>query len=203
MANAILAAAMLITASACSILPSDRAPSGEPPQPIAASASSSASSAIAIGVEVQAYPAGVIAGLHAEYPLNERDELTARLGWNETDRGDWGKHDDEHGGGPGGGLGWRRFLGPQFTGWLFGGRVDVWALRIDWSNSSPASMQGESDVLVVQPTLEAGYRWRLGDSRWRLDLTGSFGYEINVAVNGEDVGEGPIGLVGVTFTYGL
>ena len=152
---------------------------------------------------MQAYPAGVIAGLHAEYALSERDELTARLAWNATDRGDFGEHDDEHGGGPGGGLGWRRFFGPQYTGWLFGGRVDVWALKIDWKDSSPASRQGETDVLVVQPSLEAGYRWRLGDSRWRLDLTGSFGYEINVEVDGEDVGEGPIGLVGVTFTYGL
>jgi hypothetical protein len=199
-----LLALVLPATGACATTSTERSPTFDPAaQAVSGSATLDASSASAFGIELQAYPAGVIAGLHGEYALSERDVLTARLAWNETDRGDFGEHDDEQGGGPGGGIGWRRFLGAGRSGWLFGARVDVWQLEIDWEDDLPAAREGTTDVLVVQPSLEAGYRWRLGDSRWTFDLTGSLGVELNVDTDGEDVGEGPIGLIGATLTYGL
>ena len=202
MTRTILAASVLTMAGACAAPSSSGARSWDAgAQGLDASASLDSSSAPTFGVELQAYPAGVISGLHAEYPLTERDVLTARLAWNATDRRDFGEHDDERGGGPGGGLGWRRFLGPERSGWLLGGRVDLWSLAIDWEDDAPTARSGTTDVLVLQPSLEAGYRWRLGRSRWCIDLTGSLGVELNLDTDGEDVGEGAIGLLGATLTY--
>lgn len=156
----------------------------------------------ALGVEVQAYPAGVIPGLHAEWRLSERSVLTARLAANVTDRRDWGEQDDEEGDGFGGGVGYRYFFGDDLDGWLVGARVDLWDLEIDWRDDNPAA-EGTTDLIVLQPTVEAGYAWRLPDSRWRIDATVSLGAEINVDEDGRDVGEGAIVLGGLTATYGF
>lgn len=155
-----------------------------------------------LGPEVQIYPTGVILGLHAQIPHFEKGMLTIRLGYNFTDRRDLGENDDEEGEGPGGGVGYRHYFGPEHTGWLVGGRVDVWDLEIDWEEDSnpPGRRKGTTDVIVVQPTLEGGYSYRLG-GRWRVDLTLSLGAEINVDTDGEDVGEGAILLGGATFVY--
>lgn len=169
--------------------------------PIAAAAPET--SKLALGLEVQGYPAGVIAGVHLQRQLGERDALTFRLAWNETDRRDFGEHDDETGGGFGGGVGYRRWLAPDREGWMWGGRLDLWDLEIDWVDDPPSAAKGRTDVLVLQPTIEGGYSWNLGDSAWRCDLVAGFGFEINVDTNGEDVGEGAIGLLGVTLVRSL
>ncbi|QDU65013.1 hypothetical protein [Engelhardtia mirabilis] len=150
------------------------------------------------GVEMQVYPAGVIAGLHTQYLLDERRALTFRIAANVADRNDYGKQDDEQGGGWGVGAGYRSYFGPRREGWLWGARADLWTLEIDWTDDPglPGEQSGSTDVLVFQPTIEAGYGWDLGD--WRLELLAGFGFEINVVEHGRDVGEGPIGLLGVT-----
>jgi hypothetical protein len=56
-------------------------------------------------------------------------------------------------------------------------------------------------VLVLQPTVVGGYRWRLGDSSWNIELSAALGAEINVVSAGEDVGEGAIGLLGIGLAY--
>ena len=157
------------------------------------------------GGELQAYPAGVIAAVHAQKPINEQDAWTFRAGYNATDRHDWGEHDDETGGGPGLGVGWRRSLAPAGeNGWVIGGRIDLWQLDIDWEDdpdgANPGGREGSTDVLVVQPTIEAGYVWHLEGSR--LTLGAAFGAEINADTDGEDVGEGAIFLVGATWLIG-
>lgn len=153
------------------------------------------------GFDAQVYPAGAILGVHANLPLSDNELAIARLGYNATDRSDFGKHDDEHGGGPGIGAGYRRYFGPDFTGWMAGARVDLWALNIDWKDRNGATTQrGSTDVLVLQPSVEGGYAFRLGDSGWRLDLTLSLGSEINVVRDGERVGEGPILLGGASLS---
>jgi len=154
--------------------------------------------AYAAGLEVQAYPAGVISAAHVRRALSEHDTATLRLGYNDTNRRDYGEHDDEEGGGPGGGIGWRHYRGPEYTGWLYGARIDLWDLEIDWEEDDGS--RGTTDVLVLQPTVEGGYAFRLGDSPWRLELVAAFGAEVNVDTDGEDVGEGAIGLVGLTLT---
>jgi hypothetical protein len=153
---------------------------------------------IALGAEVQAYPAGVITAVHAQLPFSANDVVTLRLGYNATDRRDFGEHDDETGGGFGGGAGYRHYFGEEFTGWLGGARVDLWNMDIDWKEDDGS--EGSTDILVLMPTIEGGYGWRLG-KRWRLDVTVALGAEVNVDTDGEDVGEGAILLAGVNFVY--
>ena len=152
-----------------------------------------------VGLEVQAYPAGVITGVQARTPVSDDSEVTYRLAYNATDRQDFGEHDDESGGGPGLGVGYRHYFGPDHSGWLVGGRLDLWILEIDWEDDPPATpLEGTTDVVVLQPTLEGGYSLPLNDD-WRFDVTLAVGAEINVDEDGDDVGEGAIGLLGFSF----
>lgn len=155
--------------------------------------------ATSAGPELQLYPAGVIAGAHFQYALGRHDALTWRIAGNVTERGDFGEHDDESGSGFGGGIGWRRVIpdGGPGDGWVVGARVDVWDLEVDWKDDNP-TRRGTTETLVVQPTLEGGYRFDLGDG-WRAQLMAGLGVEINTDVQGEDVGEGAILLAGITF----
>lgn len=157
-----------------------------------------------IAAEVRVYPAGVITSVRGARALRKSDVLHFSAGYNFTDRRDFGEHDDEEGGGPGIGAGWRRYYGPDRGGWMWGARLDLWDLEIDWEDDLPSGgkREGETDVTVLQPTVEGGYTWRLGGG-WRLDLTLAVGAEINVDTDGEDVGEGAIGLLGVTLARGL
>lgn len=153
---------------------------------------------LTLAPEVQVYPAGVIPGLQLRRHPTSADTVYFRVGANLTERNDWGEHDDESGTGFGGGIGWRRSLAgvPGGTGWLYGARMDLWSLEIDWRDPGPR--EGTTDVLVLQPTLEAGYGWTL-TSGSRVELVLGLGAEINVDTDGEDVGEGAIALVGLTF----
>ncbi len=172
---------------------------------LAALAGGCATGSPALGIETQVYPAGVIPGLHAQWELSPNEALTARLAHNFTDRRDFGEHDDEEGGGFGAGLGYRRYLGHSREGWLWGARIDVWDLEIDWEDGggTPAASSGSTDILVLQPSAELGYGLRLGDSKWRLEWTLGLGAEINIDSDGEDVGEGAILLLGATLVRGL
>jgi hypothetical protein len=157
-----------------------------------------------VGVDVQAYPAGAIVAVETRRPVSERGELGLRAGYNSTERGDFGEHDDEDGGGPGVGFGYRHLFAPRGTdGWLTGARVDLWYLDIDWeddpSGAAPAGREGSTDVLVLQPMAELGYAWWLG--RGRIELLLAVGAEINVDTDGEDVGEGAIALLGFTYLF--
>jgi len=151
------------------------------------------------GPEVQAYPAGVIAGMHFQYPLGDQDSLTWRFAANITERGDFGEHDDESGSGFGGGIGWRRLLADQGPGdgWVLGARMDFWQLDVDWEDRNPTA-RGNTETLVVQPTLEAGVQLPMND-KWSVQLMAALGVEINTGVDGEDIGEGAIFLLGATF----
>ncbi|QDV07324.1 hypothetical protein Poly30_28470 [Planctomycetes bacterium Poly30] len=151
------------------------------------------------GVEIQAYPAGIIPALHFRKTVSDRDVITARLGTNITDRRDWGEHDDESGSGFGGGLGWRRSLNHPSplteSGFHYGARLDLWNLNIDWKDPGRS---GSTDILVLQPSAEFGYGWT-HPSLGRFETTLGLGVEINVDTDGEDVGEGPILLFGLTW----
>ena len=152
------------------------------------------------GAEAQAYPAGVIVAGHVQYALADEQALTFRVGYNFTERGDFGEHDDEDGGGPGFGVGYRYdFAAPGENGWLLGGRLDLFFLEIDHETDLPPA-SGTTDVVVLQPTIEGGYGWWLRNGRVEVTLAG--GAEINVDTDGEDVGEGAIGLLGVTYLWG-
>lgn len=177
---------------------------GTPPSAIAQNASN-------VGIELQAYPAGFILGVRGGIDLGSRQELNLRLGWNIARRGDFGEHDNERGGGAGFGLGYRYYLKDKLSGLFLGARTDLWLMDIDWTDRRPicpivppcteTDVKGSTDITVFQPTLEAGYNLLNSRSGWLLAPTVSFGYEINVRTEGEEVGEGAILLGGVNLGY--
>ena len=154
---------------------------------------------MAAGFEVQGYPAGVIYGAHGQVAISTDEVLTVRAAVNGTDRRDFGEFGGEQGEGLGGGVGYRRYSGDLYDGWMWGARVDLWDLEIDWRQDP--GLSGTTDILVLQPAVEAGYTWWLDELlTWRLTLSAAVGAEINIDTDGEDVGEGAIGLLGMTLT---
>ena len=89
------------------------------------------------GLEVQVYPTGVIPGIRYEWDISTQDQLFARVAYNFTERSDFGEHDDESGGGPGIGFGWRHWLNQTSSEWHYGARLDIWDLEIDWEEDGP------------------------------------------------------------------
>ena len=112
-----------------------------------------------IGVETQAYPAGIIPGIRIDLGLTDYLNLTSRIGYNFADRRDWGKHDNEEGGGPGFGLGIERtgFLTENLS---IHARTDLWFMDIDWRDpyTGPAlcgalpcpDETGTSEITILQ-----------------------------------------------------
>jgi hypothetical protein len=154
----------------------------------------------AIGIKVQAYPAGIAPAIHGSFPLSDADALHAFAGYNFTDRRDFGKHENEEGGGPGFGLAWRHYFGKDHNGWHIGVRTDLWFLDIDWQDDSVAR-NGKTEITVLQPTAQGGYTWIFSDGRIAVSATAAFGAEINIKTAGEEVGEGAILLLGVGLGY--
>lgn len=156
----------------------------------------------AAGVTVQAYPAGLIFAVRASFPIQTRSTLTAHAAYNVTDRRDFGEHDNEEGDGPGFGLAFRRYLGARYDGLHLGVRTDLWFMEIDWEDDTPRRM-GMTDIVVLQPTAQAGYTRTVAHGRFVLEATVSLGAEINIDIQGEAVGEGAILLGGLAIAYRL
>lgn len=149
-----------------------------------------------LGLELRAYPAGLIPAARGDWSVGSGLTLTASAGYNFTDRRSWGEHDQENGDGPGAGLGISRSFRPDQRGWLLGVRAEFWTLGIDWRD--PGGRRGSTRVWVVQPTARVGHIWGWTGSRLRLEAAASLGAEINVRTRGEAVGQGAILLLGVS-----
>ena len=160
-------------------------------------------------VAVRAYPAGLIgaAGVSGVWPGTSgpgRFESGAWAGYNLTRRGDWGEHDDERGGGFGGGIEAAYFPAGRSGGWFAGARAALWRMDIDWRDHplTPLGPErvGQTSIIVLQPTARAGYRF-LNGGRFLLDAEAALGAEFNVHTDGDDVGQGVIGLVGLRLAF--
>ena len=153
------------------------------------------------GLAVQGYPAGVILNGHMSYYFRDNQVGTLYIGYNLTNRRDWGEHDDERGGGAGAGLAWRLFFNGngKESGWFTGVRTDIWFLTIDWEEDT--GQEGETEVSVLQPTAQIGYSFSPTDSRLVFDVSASLGAEFNILTRGEDVGQGAIFLLGISGGY--
>jgi hypothetical protein len=144
--------------------------------------------------ELRVYPTGELYSLGWAWSQGEALHAGIAGGYNRADRGDAGEHDDEEGGGLGAGV-WAevqpRFLPAAFT---LGGRLELYQLDLDWREGA---RRGESAVTVLIPTAMLGYRLPFGGANWVWTLSASAGAEINLATEGEAVGEGAIGLAGL------
>ena len=159
-------------------------------------AQDASSKKINYGVEIQAYPTGIIPGLHFSYPLAEKSEIELRLGYQYIRHGDLGVHEDERGNGYGFTLGYVRYFSSNYSGFNLGFRNDIWFNDLDWSDNidTPIELNGNSKITVVQPTIIAGYALR--SKSFTITPTLAFGFEVNAKTDGEDVGEGAILLIG-------
>ena len=150
------------------------------------------------GIELQAYPAGLIGVGSWDVSLDYPVEFRVHAGFNGTRRQDWGEHDDERGSGPGFGADATWMLDRIAPFWI-GVRADYWFLDIDWEDpgaANPGSIRsGSTSVQVFQPTVRFG--WRKALSGVQIDVSTALGAEINVQIEGEAVGKGAILLVGL------
>lgn len=155
-----------------------------------------------IGPELQIYPTGIIPGLRAEWTAGEKSTVHIRIGANLIDHRDLGVQDDETGSGYGFTLGYRRFFDTDYNRWFLGIKSDLWRNTIDWKNApdTPLETSGTSNITVLQPTLEGGYSFALSE-KWSLAPSLAFGYEVNVLTDGEEVGQGPILLLGLHLAW--
>lgn len=152
------------------------------------------------GIAVQGYPAGAILNGHFAYFYKPNKTVGLYLGYNLTNRRDWGEHDDEQGGGAGAGLAWRHYFKEKdVSGFHAGIRTDLWFLTIDWEDDD--GREGETEVSVLQPTAQLGYSFFPEDRRIVFEVNASLGAEFNIFTRGEDVGQGAIFLVGFVFGY--
>lgn len=166
---------------------------------LAAVAAPTADAQHGVFVTARAYPAGVVGAVGLAGSTG-RFESGIWAGYNLTRRRDWGEHDDERGGGFGGGLESAWFPGSREGGWFMGARGAIWRMEIEWRDDPqtlPGPVRvGETHIVVVQPTLRAGYRLGFVE-RFRLDVEAALGAEINAHTDGEKVGQGVIFLVGM------
>lgn len=155
-----------------------------------------------LGVEFQAYPAGQMYGVRAEYFINKNSEINLRVGYNAAFRMDFsGLNDNEQGGGWGFTPGYRYHFTKGFLNNFFvGARCDFWWLSIDWRDEDNIPRTGNTKITVVQPTLDFGYNINLGN-RLNTTISAAFGQEINVVTKGDEVGQGGISLIGATLSY--
>jgi len=162
------------------------------------------------GVSFQIYPAGQILQARAAVQHGPRSEIRLFIGYNRTRRQDFGRMDRENGGGFGIGADAIAFFKPDSQSLFFGAKLDVWYLNIDWRDvefacpicRGPDILRvGDTQILVLQPTVQLGYRLLPGGVSMALDLTISLGAEVNAYTHGERVGEGAILLAGIAATF--
>ncbi|WP_339608299.1 hypothetical protein [uncultured Roseivirga sp.] len=160
---------------------------------------SKAQSIESYGLEVQAYPAGIMFMAKTGFSLNDHNVLNARIGYNMARRKNFGKHDNEEGGGLGLNAGFRHYLKSVHTGFYYELKTSVWFLNIDWRDNNP-NRTGSTSITVFQPTAMIGYDFSL-NSKFSVGAYAGFGYEINVISSGEDVGQGGISLAGFSLSH--
>ena len=149
------------------------------------------------GIEFQAYPTGVIPGIHFETQVGEKSTISARFGLNIFDHRDLGVHDEETGSGFGFTIGYHRYFQESMKKWKLGIKLDYWNNEVDWvANDANGRVEGMTEIVVLQPTVELGYVF-INRNNLFLTPTIAFGMEWNVQTQGEPTGEGPILLLGI------
>ena len=120
------------------------------------------------------------------------------IGYNTARRQDFGKHDDERGGGLGIGTGYRVYFNSERKAWFAETNFEFWWMSIDWKDRPGNS--GTTDITIFQPTVGGGYLMRSKSEKWEATIGASFGREWNIKTVGDPVGEGGISLLTFSVT---
>ena len=159
-----------------------------------------------LGFEFRAYPAGQMYMLRGEKLISANSTFGIYAGYNKADRKDFGVHLKEEGGGFGGGLAYKRYIVKDSSGFYVGLENFVWTIEIDWSDTAPDntfSLSGTTDILVLQPAFNFGYKYVHVTSKWYAEVGLAFGTEINVKTKGSKVGQGGISMITATIGFRL
>ncbi len=156
------------------------------------------------GIELQAYPTGIIPGLSIDKAISDQSAINFRIGYQSIDHRDLGVHLNEEGNGWGFSVGYKKFKDSGRSKWFGMVRSDIWFNRIDWYDQGPNDIiiEGQTDITVLQPTATVGYSWNLGSNTF-LSPSLSFGWEWNIKTSGAPTGQGAILLIGVTIARRL
>ncbi|MFN0030621.1 MAG: hypothetical protein ACKVOR_00530 [Flavobacteriales bacterium] len=160
-----------------------------------ANAQDRTSNPLGFSIGAQLYPAGIIPHLQLLLPMRDHLALNFRFGYNSADRKDFSPHNEhEEGGGFGTTIGLRRYFTLR-KGFAFGGlNSDIWNLTINWSDTKAGEKTtGSTDILVLQPWLEAGYLLPISNSNFDIGTSLGFGREINLITIGDEVAQGWMG----------
>ena len=152
-----------------------------------------------LGLEIQAYPTGIIPGIRLEKYLNSNASINFRLGYQIIDHRDLGVQDNEEGSGYGASIAYRKFFSPNHEGFSLALRTDLWFNKMDWKNDTTT---GTSNITVIQPVLMGEYAFNIS-SNFSITPSASFGWEWNISTDSEPTGEGAILLIGCTFAFGI
>lgn len=159
-----------------------------------------------VGLQAQAYPTGFIFTIHADKIWDHHSILELRAGYNTFDHRDLGEQIDEEGDGFGGSIAYKRYLNDDLTKWVFGVRTDVWFNEVEYLVPTtilvipPVFVMQKSEIVVLQPTLLAGYTFPLNEAM-AITPEVALGMEWNIDTNGLPTGEGPIALFGVSVSH--
>lgn len=144
---------------------------------------------------VQVYPTGIITQLALDKAVGEQSFIGLRAGSNVFQHRDLGVHDDEKGQGFGFTPSYTYYFNKNRKQWNISVKNDVWWSSVDWYDMVNNEMiEGSSEIVVLQPTVDIGYSFIVGDS-FVLVPSLAGGWEWNVKTTGEPTGEGPIILV--------
>lgn len=149
------------------------------------------------GIELQVYPTGIIPGISLENNISIYDQWYIRLGANIFNHRNLGVQEKEEGYGIGFSIGYKRLFSSDETKWKLGVKNDFWWNQVKWENTSLGT-NGDTNITVIQPTLELGYVLKKGD--FKITPSIATGFEINVKTEGAPTGEGAIILLGIAIT---
>lgn len=149
-----------------------------------------------VGGEFQWYPSGTIIGLHLALNAIEHHSVHFRIGHNNADYKSWAKHDEEKGGGWGGGVGYRYYFKPFPYRFFIGIRNDVWRLKIDWKNTNPQA-SGVSKTWAMLPAIELGHFFWINNQGF-ITPSVSAGYLVTLKTDGAETGNGFTTLLGIS-----
>jgi len=136
--------------------------------------------------------------LRAEKLMSTKSTFGIYASYNKADRKDFGEHQNEEGDGFGAGLVYKRFVVQDSSGFYIGLENFVWILEIDWTDATTNnafSFAGTTDILVLQPAVNFGYKYVPESRNWYAEVGFAFGTEINVKTRGSEVGQGGISMV--------